>query len=32
MKITKVKLHNIGPYRSENNTFDIDVSKDKNII
>lgn len=32
MKITKVKLHNIGPYRSENNTFDIDVSKNKNII
>lgn len=32
MKITKVKLHNIGPYRSENNMFDIDVSKDKNII
>lgn len=32
MKITKVKLYNIGPYRSENNTFDIDVSKNKNII
>lgn len=32
MKITKVKLHNIGPYRSENNTFDIDVSKNRNVI
>lgn len=32
MKITKIKLHNIGPYRNEENVFDIDVSKNKNII
>ena len=32
MKITKIKLHNIGPYRDSNNEFDIDVSKGKNII
>ena len=32
MKITKIKLHNIGPYRGDNNLFDIDVNKKKNII
>ncbi len=32
MKITKIKLHNIGPYRDSDNVFDIDVSKGKNII
>lgn len=32
MKITKIKLNNIGPYRGENNIFDINVEKGKNII
>lgn len=32
MKITKIKLHNIGPYRDNNNIFDINVDKEKNII
>ena len=32
MKITKIKLHNIGPYRDSDNVFDIDVSKGKNIV
>lgn len=32
MKIKKIKLHNIGPYRSEESVFDIETSKDKNII
>lgn len=32
MKITKIKLHNIGPYRDTDNVFDIDVSKGNNII
>ena len=32
MKIKKIKLYNIGPYRSEESVFDIDTQKDKNII
>lgn len=32
MKIKKIKLYNIGPYRSEESVFDIDTKKDKNII
>ena len=32
MKITKIKLHNIGPYRDDDNIFDINVDKSKNII
>ena len=32
MKITKIKLHNIGPYRDDDNVFDINVDKTKNII
>lgn len=32
MKITKIKLNNIGPYKGEENIFDLDVKKGKNII
>lgn len=32
MKLTKIKLTNIGPYRNDSNVFDIDVSKGNNII
>lgn len=32
MKIKKIKLYNIGPYRGEESVFDIDTKKDKNII
>lgn len=32
MKITKIKLHNIGPYKDTDNIFDLDVNKGKNII
>lgn len=32
MKITKIKLHNIGPYKDIDNVFDLDVTKGKNII
>lgn len=32
MKILKVKLNNIGPYKGEDNVFDLSVSKGKNII
>lgn len=32
MKITKIKLNNIGPYKGEDNIFDLDVKKGKNII
>lgn len=32
MRITRIKLHNIGPYRDEENIFNIDVTKNKNII
>lgn len=32
MKITRVKLHNIGPYIDKENSFDLNVSKSKNII
>ena len=32
MRITKIKLKNIGPYIGENNVFNLDTSKDKNII
>ena len=32
MKITKIKLKNIGPYRGDNNIFNFDVKKDQNII
>ena len=32
MKITKIKLHNIGPYKDTDNVFDLDVTKGKNII
>lgn len=32
MKIRKIKLQNIGPYRNDDNIFDLDVKKDKNII
>lgn len=32
MKITKIKLHNIGPYKDTDNVFDLDVNKGKNII
>lgn len=32
MKITKIKLHNIGPYKDVDNVFDLDVNKGKNII
>lgn len=32
MKILKIKLNNIGPYKGENNIFDLGVSKGKNII
>ena len=32
MKITKIKLTNIGPYKCDKNEFDLDVSSNKNII
>lgn len=32
MKITRIKLTNIGPYTGNNNIFDLDVSNEKNII
>ena len=32
MKILKVKLNNIGPYKGEDNVFDLSVSKGKNIV
>lgn len=32
MKILKVNLNNIGPYKGDNNVFDLNVSKGKNII
>lgn len=32
MKILKVNLNNIGPYKGEKNVFDLNVSKGKNII
>lgn len=32
MKILKIKLNNIGPYKGEDNVFDLGVSKGKNIV
>lgn len=32
MKILKIKLNNIGPYKGEDNVFDLSVSKGKNIV
>ncbi len=32
MKITRIKLHNIGPYRDADNEFNLDVDKGKNLI
>ena len=32
MKINKIQLRNIGPYREKENIFDVSVSKENNII
>ena len=32
MKILKVNLNNIGPYKGDSNLFDLSVTKGKNIV
>lgn len=32
MKITRIKLTNIGPYKNEKNELNLNVTPDKNII